>query len=85
MLQELTKHKLAYLLLLAILVVHIGLFLAVWPNKGGQRIVAATLALSYFCWGIFAHVKAQHITRQIVREYFFAALLAGGMLVFLTW
>ena len=84
MFNELHRHRLAYFILVMILFVHVGLFFVIWPDQLGERIVAFTLATSYFCWGVFAHVKAQHITRQIVREYLCAALLAGGMLFFLT-
>jgi hypothetical protein len=84
MFNELHNHRVAYLILIMILFVHVSLFFVIWPDRLGERVVALTLATSYFCWGIFAHVKAQHITRQIVREYLFASLLAGGMLFFLT-
>lgn len=84
MFAEIYKHKVAYILLTFLLTVHVGLFFIIWPSKVGQRLVALSLATSYLCWGIFAHVKANHITRQIVREYLFAAILAGGMLFFLT-
>jgi hypothetical protein len=82
---ELSRHKLAYSILLMLLFVHVCFFLAVWPDKTSLRIAALSFGLTYFCWGIFAHVKSQHLNRRIVREYFFVSLLAGGMLFFLTW
>jgi small basic protein len=85
MFDELHRHKLAYFILTLVLGIHIGLFFVFWPNKIGMRIISISLATSYFSWGIFAHVKAQHINRRIVREYFFSALLAAAMLLFLTW
>jgi hypothetical protein len=84
MFNELYQHKVAYIILTVILILHIILFLSVWPTTWALRVVALSLTVSYFCWGVFAHVKAQHITRQIVREYLFASLLGGGMLLFLT-
>lgn len=85
MLDELNRHKIAYAILFLLLFIHVGLFLIQWPNQTSMRIVAASLATTYFCWGVFAHVKAQHINSQIVKEYFFTSLLAGSMLFFLTW
>ena len=85
MFNELSRHKLAYGILVGLLLVHVGFFLVLWPDKMGLRIASSSLAVTYFCWGIFAHVKAQHINGRIIREYLFTSLLAGGMLFFLTW
>lgn len=85
MFSEINRHKIAYFILIMLLVLHVGFFLTMWPDKNGLRIASLSLAASYFCWGVFAHVKAQHINGRIVREYLFSALLAGAMLFFLTW
>ncbi len=83
MFDEIRKHFLAYIILTFLIIVHVGFFLVMWPDSMSLRVISVSFALSYFCWGIFAHVKANHINRRIIREYFFTALLAGGMLFFL--
>ncbi|MEO8581238.1 MAG: hypothetical protein ABI425_01520 [Patescibacteria group bacterium] len=85
MFDELNRHKVAYTFLILLLLLHVGFFLMMWPDKNGLRIASFSMSFTYFCWGVFAHVKAQHINKRIVIEYFFTALLAGGMLFFLTW
>ena len=84
MLYELLKHKLSYTLLAMILFINVGYFFLVWPQSAAMRIGAVSMSASYFFWGVFSHVKSNRITKAVVREYFFAALLAGGMLYLLT-
>lgn len=84
MLDELSRHKIAYIMLFFILLIHVVLFFTLWPSRMGLRVVAGTLASSYFLWGIFTHVKSAYLTKAIVKEYLFAALLAGAILFFLT-
>lgn len=85
MLDEILQHKLAYTLLTFLLILHVIYFFAIWPDIFAFRVGAFSFGFSYFCWGVFAHVKAQHITKQIMREYFFAALLAVAIILMLTW
>lgn len=84
LLYEFHHHKVAYFILVCILVFHILLYLYLWPNMAMLRVLSASLAASYFFWGVFAHVKSNHITKKIVKEYFFAALLGGTILFLLT-
>lgn len=84
MFDELYHHRFAYTLLVALLTVHIFFYFLVWPDRFMLRILSASLAVSYFSWGVMTHVKANHITKQIVKEYLYAALLAGSMLFLLT-
>lgn len=84
MFDELRRHPLAYIVLALLLTIHVSFFLVLWPSTMSLRVIASSFAVSYFCWGVFAHVKANHINSKIIREYFFSALLAGAMLFFLT-
>lgn len=82
--RELFKHKLAYALLLVGMVVLIGLFMAAWPDRMWQRIVAVVFALYYILWGLFTHFKADRITPHIMYEYLGIGLLGGSILLVLT-
>lgn len=84
MIHELRRHAIAYFLLLIVLVSHVVLFMSLWPNTAQQRLVAVSLACTYFLWGVLTHIKTKYITSKIIQEYAFAALLAGGLLVLLT-
>jgi len=81
---ELKHHMIAYTILILLLTIHILLFMGLWPQTAAQRIIAVSLGCCYFFWGILAHVKSKHITKRIAREYFFAALLGSGILIFIT-
>lgn len=84
MFNELSRHKLAYTILVILLIAHVIAFLYFWPSRSGMRIVALSLTASYFFWGIFTHVKSNHLTKEIVKEYLFAALLGGAIVLLLT-
>ncbi len=84
MLKELNKHKLAYLILVIGLVLGIILFLGSWPDRRLQRIVAVGISTFYVMWGILTHVKADHITKKVVLEYLGVGVLAGLLLVLIT-
>lgn len=84
MLYELSRHKIAYAILVTLLITHVVLFYLAWPNHTVERFVIFSLAVSYFCWGVFAHVKTNRITKAIVREYLFVSLLGGMILLLLT-
>jgi hypothetical protein len=81
---ELTRHKWAYAILAGILLLFVVTFMAVWPNRQWQRVLIIGLVLSYILWGAITHVKAQHITKQILYEYIGIAVLAGAMLYMVT-
>lgn len=84
MLYEVTRHKVAYTILLFVLLLHVILFFVVWPDKNALRMLSVSLGFSYFSWGVFAHVKSQHITKNIVKEYLFASLVGTTILFLLT-
>lgn len=84
MIYEISRHKLAYTILLLILGLHVLLYFATWPNMIALRLIAISLAFSYCCWGILAHVKSRHVTKQIVREYVAVSVFAGAILLLLT-
>lgn len=81
---ELSKHKLAYFILLLGLLFVVVSFLAFWPNSFLQRLVIVFLAVFYVSWGIFTHAKNHDLSRKIVQEYIAVALLASGMLFIIT-
>lgn len=82
--KELSKHTLAYAVLLAGLTMFVGIFLAAWPDKVLQRIVVAGLVLFYFVWGTAAHVKTTTFTKHVAMEYGAVAILGGIFLLILT-
>lgn len=84
MFNEISRHKFAYAILIVLLVGHVIAFLSLWPSRPGMRIVAGSLSAMYFFWGILTHVKSSHLTKAIVKEYLFAALLAGTIIFLLT-
>lgn len=84
MTQEILRHKLAYLVLIAFLVISGFLFLAVWPDREYQRYLALLMVTFYFFWGILTHFKSKELTKEIVLEYLGVSLLAGILLLFVT-
>jgi len=81
---EIFKHKIAYLVLLVGLVLSIVGFLGFWPNAWLQRAVILSLVVFYFLWGVVTHRKAGNLSRKIIEEYAVVGLLAGGMLLIIT-
>ncbi len=83
-LRELSQHKLAYAILAVILVAGIAAY-QIWGNTVLQeRIIIVALAISYFMWGVAAHVKTAHLTKYVVQEYAAMAALGGLLLLLLT-
>lgn len=82
--QELLKHKWAYSFLALGLIILMGSFMAVWPDRNLQRMIVAAMALFYFVWGVITHVKAEHISRRVVMEYAGIACLASFLLLLIT-
>ena len=82
--QEFSKHPKAYVILIMGLII-LGLaFFAVWPARQWQRAIAVALGLFYFSWGYLTHRHDYHLTKRIVYEYGSFALLAGLLLVLIT-
>lgn len=81
---ELKKHKLAYLVLIAGILIFVFLFLGAWPDRWIQRLVVVAMSAYYFFWGILTHVKTSTITKSVVWEYGMVALLAGVLLLLIT-
>jgi hypothetical protein len=81
--EELSSHKLAYFILITILLIFIVLFLAAWPNRLLQRYLAICIAGFYLCWGLITHIKAHHLSKRIFFEYLCVSILAG-LLLFLV-
>lgn len=84
MLKEIRKHKLNYLVLIVGLVLGVVLFLGSWPDRKLQRFVSIGIAAFYFIWGVLTHLKESHISRRVVLEYLGVGVLAGLLLVLIT-
>jgi len=84
MLKELKKHKLAYLVLAAGLGLGVILFLGSWPDRSLQRLVSVGIAIFYFVWGILNHLKDGRVTKRVVFEYLGVGMLAGLLLILIT-
>lgn len=82
--RELLTHRKAYLLLLVELVIFVGLFIAAWPNRFFQRILILFMVFFYLSWGIIAHVKTNHVSKQVILEYVGVGLLGGALLLMVT-
>jgi hypothetical protein len=82
--RELFKHKLAYSFLMVGVLVMIGLYMAAWPDRFWQRVVAVAFATFYICWGMITHLRSDHITKHIIYEYLGIGLLGGTILLLLT-
>lgn len=81
---EIARHKIAYLILMAGLVVAVLSFLAAWPNSLIQRMIVLGMVLFYFVWGIVTHLQTHSLNRRIIEEYGAVALLAGALLLIIT-
>ena len=80
----LKKHRLAYLILLAALLVFAFLFSRFWPDKMMQRYLAVGMGLFYFLWGAFTHVKRKKLTSEVLFEYLAVAMLAVLLLILMN-
>lgn len=65
-----------YLSLMAILSIGFGVFWLFNFNRQAQIIMAITLGVVYFLWGIAYHLVRQEITSRLVIEYFVISLAA---------
>lgn len=84
MITEFKSHKIAYVVLSTILFLFVVLFLHFWPDRNKQRIVAISMSLFYFFWGIFVHTNSKHINSKVIFEYLAISLLSGSILILLT-
>lgn len=84
MIAEFKKHKIAYVALSIILFLFVVLFLHYWPDRSKQRIVAISMSMFYFIWGIVVHSNSRHINSKVIFEYLAVSLLAGSILILLT-
>lgn len=84
MFRELKEHKLAYIILILALIIGLVLFLGAWPDRRLQRLVAGSIALFYFFWGIITHFKSKKLTNRIFFEYLAVSLVAGFLMVLVT-
>jgi lipopolysaccharide export LptBFGC system permease protein LptF len=84
MLNELKKHKHAYTILVMGILTAVALYMGVWPDRFGQRIVILFFGIFYFCWGVITHFKTQFITRNVLLEYAGVSLLGVSILLLLT-
>lgn len=84
MLQEIKEHKLSYLVLIVGLILGVVLFLGSWPDRQLQRLVSIGIAVFYIIWGVLTHLREAHLTNRVVLEYLGVGLLAGLLLVLIT-
>ena len=83
-LRELTKHTLAYTILVILLGVAFYCYVY-WADTTQERqLITLAVTVGYFAWGIITHVTAEHITRQVIQEYAGIAVLGGLILLLLT-
>ena len=82
--KEVSSHIFAYLILVILLGVHTAAFLYWADTRILQQSMIVSLTISYFIWGILAHVKTVQITRHVVLEYLGIATLGGLLLLLLT-
>ncbi len=82
--KEIWAHRLAYAVLISGLLLGTYLFLATWPNRLSQRIVALSLGSFYATWGVVTHTKTRTITKGVLAEYLGVSLLGVVMLLIIT-
>lgn len=85
MFKELVRHRVAYGILVVTLLLFAFLFLAAWPNRERQQLLAVGLGVFYFCWGSITHLKSNHFTIHIAAEYLAVAALATSLIALVTW
>lgn len=82
--KEILNHKLSYFILIVGISFFMFFFFAVWPVRFLQRGIAFLLAIFYFVWGIFAHLKSGHLDKHVVKEYMSVSLLGCLLLLLIT-
>lgn len=81
---EFFKYKVAYLILIAVLLAYVAGFFALWPNRAWQRYLSILLAFFYFLWGVISHSKKKTISKTIILEYLAVSVLGAVMLFLIT-
>ena len=81
---EFFKHKVAYLVLIAVLAFYVFLFFAFWPNIIYQRYLGIFIAAFYFFWGVISHSSHKAISKKVILEYLTVSFLGGLILFLLT-
>ena len=66
------------------LILGVVLFLGSWPDRQLQRLVSIGIAVFYIIWGVLTHLREAHLTNRVVLEYLGVGLLAGLLLVLIT-
>ena len=84
MISEFKNHKTAYFILTTVLFVFVLLFLHLWPDRNKQRLLTLGMSSFYFVWGVLVHSKINHINKKVVFEYLAVSVLAGSIIVLLT-
>jgi hypothetical protein len=82
--QEISRHALAYFILVLGIVIFVFLFLGAWPNRWIQRMIIIGMTVFYFLWGILTHFKTKTITKEVAYEYGSVAFLAAMVLFLIT-
>lgn len=81
---EFLRHKISYLILIFGLLMFSASFLLVWPVISLQRGIIVLMTVFYFLWGVFSHLKHDNIGKKVIVEYLVVALLAGLLLLLVT-
>jgi len=81
MIRDVKNHRFAYVILAVVLIGFVVLFLHVWPQRAQQRIVALSMGIFYFIWGVFVHKHNKHINSKVILEYLAAATLGVSLLL----
>lgn len=84
MFKEIGQHKAAFLVLALGLLLLITAFMAVWPDRMMQRLVAIVISVFYFLWGIITHTKVKTLNRKVVSEYLGVSFVALILLMLVT-
>lgn len=82
--KEFLKHAIAYTILILALLLIILSFFAAWPNIIAERYLVLIMVAFYFMWGIIFHTKTARLTTRVILEYLSVSLLAGALLLLVT-
>jgi hypothetical protein len=74
--KKIINNRWQYFILIFLIVVHVSLFYALWPLRQLQQVVAISLGITYFIWGLFTN----DLNKRVVMEYLVVSLLASSML-----
>jgi len=77
-------HVVHYIVLLAILLVGIGAFFSVAPDRNVQFIIGVLTSVAYALWGIIHHAVQKDLNQRIVIEYILIGAIAIVLLATLV-